>query len=127
MTTQDILVTNGTPVSKKISGFWTGLSSQEGFLTMYTDTPVFDVDENGEQRVRELNREYVFDAQMTNELYISIARTMLAYIQNVDEIRKAEYIALLERREREKAEAEAATEQEPTAEPDPQENPETPA
>jgi hypothetical protein len=123
--TQDITVTNGNPVSKKISGFWTGLSSQEGFLVMYTDTPVFDVDENGEQTVREINREYVFDAQMTNEVYVSIARTMLAYIQNVDELRKAEYIALLERRERAKAEAEA--EDAPKKEPEPQDNPETPA
>jgi hypothetical protein len=90
---------------------------------MYTDTPVFDVDENGEQTVREINREYVFDAQMTNEVYVSIARTMLAYIQNVDELRKAEYIALLERRERAKAEAEAEAEAEAKAAP--KEEPET--
>jgi hypothetical protein len=50
---------------------------------------------------------------------------MLAYIQNVDELRKAEYIALLERRERAKAEAEA--EDAPKKEPEPQDNPETPA
>jgi hypothetical protein len=55
---------------------------------------------------------------MTNEVYVSIARTMLAYIQNVDELRKAEYIALLERRERAKAEAEAEAKAAPKEEPE---------